>query len=251
MIMPVARGCLYDGIVVHRRLMPVQHSFRYRVFSMLLDIDQLEAIDEGLNLFSIERFNLFSFMNKDHGRRDGSALRPWIESQLNDRGLARPHKILVHCFPRLLGYVFNPLSVYYCYDDQDQCFAVVYEVKNTFGDQHCYVAKIDNPDIFQHGSDKTFFVSPFIDISGHYRFGGHQPGVRYHLKITKYDKLGRELEASQTGSRATLSDGALIKRFFTYPLMTFKVIAGIHVEALRLWLKGAPRFTHPGSSSVA
>ncbi|MEM8842803.1 MAG: DUF1365 family protein, partial [Pseudomonadota bacterium] len=121
--------CLYQGAVMHMRLTPFRHQFRYRVFSLLLDIDRLEETTAPLRLLSLDRFNLMAFHRRDHGPRDGSALRPWVEGQLSRHGRPKPARIWLLSFPRILGYVFNPLSVYYCEDDQGRLQSVIYEVK--------------------------------------------------------------------------------------------------------------------------
>ena len=156
------RSCLYRGVVMHHRRRPVDHRFAYRVFSLYLDLDELPLLGEHLRLLSVERPNLLSFHNRDHGARDGSPLRPWVAAQLAGAGirLARP-RIMLLCFPRLLGYVFNPLSVYFCHEDE-RLAAIVYEVKNTFGGQHAYVVPVrpEVPGPVAHEVQKAFYVSP-------------------------------------------------------------------------------------------
>ncbi len=235
-------GALYCGRVMHHRLRPYRRRFTYSVFSMLLDVDRLEALGRRLRLFSHNRFNLFSFHDRDHGPRDGGALRPWLDDVLDRAGLAEAgHRVLLLCYPRLLGYVFNPLSVYYCHDAEGRLRAMVYEVKNTFGDQHCYVlpAEVDARGQVRHGCAKAMFVSPFIGMEAHYRFSVRPPGRELALVINESVPEGPQLVASFTGRRRPLGDAGLIRAFLRYPLMTVKVIAGIHWEALVIWLRGA------------
>ena len=135
---------LYVGEVMHRRSRPKAYEFVYRVFNIVVDIDKLRDDALGRRLFSYNRFNLFSFYDRDHGARDGSTLRPWVEKHLADAGLshAAAH-IRLLCMPRVLGYVFDPISIYYCSDPEGNLAAVLYEVKNTFGDQHGYLFPVE------------------------------------------------------------------------------------------------------------
>ena len=233
---PGPEGCLYKGHVMHMRLKPFGHKFRYRVFCLLLDIDRLEETCAGMRLLALDRWGLLSFKRKDHGPRDGSDLRPWVEAQLADQGLPKPARIRLLSFPRILGYVFNPLSVYYCEDQDGRRQSVIYEVKNTFGDQHPYVldARADQDGATRHGHKKGFFVSPFIGQDETYRFTIRQPGDRLALKIRQ-----ETLIATWSGQRRPLTDGQLLRLWAMHPLMTIKVMAAIHWQALKLWMKGA------------
>nr|WP_274380584.1 DUF1365 family protein [Oleomonas cavernae] len=165
-------AALYLGRVFHGRWRPVRHAFRYRVFSLLLDLDSLGETARRSRLFSWNRFNVLSFHDRDHGPRDGAPLRPWVEAQLLAAGLGGlaggPIDIL--CFPRLWGFVFDPLTVYYCFASDGRLGAIVYEVKNTFGGQHAYamaVADRNEATIRQHAA-KGFYVSPFIAMAADY-----------------------------------------------------------------------------------
>ncbi|MEM9060177.1 MAG: DUF1365 domain-containing protein [Pseudomonadota bacterium] len=233
--------CLYQGHVMHMRLTPFVHKFRYRVFSLLLDIDRIEETLGRLRLLSLDRLGLMSFHRRDHGYRDGSDLRPWVEAELAAEGIEPPSRIWLLSFPRLLGYAFNPLAIYFCEDAGGRISAIVYQVKNTFGDQHAYVlqAEADADGAFRHEHDKGFFVSPFIEMDQTYRFQLRRPDERLSVQIRQHDANGPYLVATQNGDRRTLSDPVLLKLWLTHPLMTFKVIAAIHWQALKLWLKGA------------
>ncbi len=254
--MSALRSCLYRGRIMHHRRLPFAHRFVYRVFSLYLDLDELDLIGRRLRLLAIERPGLLSFRARDHGPRDGSPLRPWVLARLAEQGIepARP-RILLLCFPRILGYVFNPLSIYFCHDD-DRLVAVIYEVKNTFGEQTCYVlpaeprtaADRDLP--LAQGCAKGFYVSPFIGMRAWYAFRFKQPGERLAFAIRETVPEGLLLVASHTGERRPLDDRNLLACLLANPLMTFKVILGIHWEAARLWLKGAryfPRGVEPES----
>ncbi len=243
------QSALYHGLVRHVRHRPMRHRFTYKVFSCLFDLDDLQALDQGLTLFSYNRFGLFSFHDRDHGRRDGSALRPFVEQLMARAGVTGPlGSIRVLCFPRILGFVFNPLSVYFVADANGKLCGIIYEVKNTHGDQHCYVHPVSpdaNKPMF-HSRAKDFFVSPFIDMTATYKFRVTEPGDNLSVLIRELDDTGADLlTATLVGTRAPLTDRALIGAFFRYPLMTVKVVVAIHYEAVRLWLKGAKLRPHP------
>ncbi len=227
---------LYHCRVFHARYRPFRHAFTYRVWSLLLNIDRLHDLPAPL---THNRAGLLSFQDRDHGRRDGSPLRPWVEGQLAERGVhLEGGPILLFCFPRVLGYGFNPLSIFYGFGPDGALRGVVYEVKNTFGDQHCYV--IPTPDgLLDHAHTKEFHVSPFFDIEGGYRFRLSLPGDSIGIDIHYGDDQGELLVATQTGERRPLTTGSLWAAIARHPLVTLKVIAGIHWEAWKLWRKGA------------
>jgi len=239
------RSRIYEGTVMHQRLRPVRHRFRYRVFSLLLDLDELPDIARTSWLLRIERLGILSFRAGDHGRRDGSPLKPWALGELAAAGIDGVVRIELLCFPRMWGFVFNPLSVYFAYDADDRMIAVLYEVKNTFGGQHAYALEV-SPDAggpdgrIHHAAEKNFYVSPFIDMEAAYHFSLQRPDETLELVIRETDAQGLFFVASQSGKRCLLTDRALAACLFRNIAMTFKVIGGIHVEALRLWLKGAP-----------
>jgi DUF1365 family protein len=249
-------SCLYRGEVMHRRLRPFDHRFVYRVSSLLVDLDALPALDRRLRLFSHNRFNLFALHDRDHGPRDGTALRPWVEQHLRAQGIALAGgRIFLHCFPRLLGYVFDPISIYWCYGADGALRAVLCEVKNTFGEQCSYVLPAppgrDPRAPLRASCDKAMYVSPFIAMAARYRFRLDDPEARLELVIAESDRDGELLVASHTGERGRLSDRALLGAFLAFPLLTAKVIAAIHWQALRLWLKGARLEPRPASEKPA
>jgi DUF1365 family protein len=237
---------------MHMRLQPFAHQFRYRVVSALLDIDRLEEADAGLRWFSVDRFNLVAFHRRDHGPRDGSALRPWVEAQLATAGRPAPARVLLLSIPRLLGYAFNPLSVFWCYDADGRLDSVIYEVKNTFGDQYPYVlaADADADGAVRHDQPKEFFVSPFIGMDQIYSFTLRPPGEKLAIRIKQADARGDYLIATQSGHAVPMTDASLARLMLRMPLTTFKVIAAIHWQALRLWLKGARFLGYPGEGRV-
>ena len=155
---------IYNGTVIHKRFKPKAHFFKYSVFSLLIDLSELDQLDKNIKFFSFNKFNLISFFEKDHGDRDGSSLVDWVKKNLNQNNInSKNVKIKLLCYPRILGYVFNPLSVFFIYDSSEKLISILYEVKNTFGEQHTYIFKVDdNFNLFQHNCTKKFHVSPFI-----------------------------------------------------------------------------------------
>jgi len=234
-------SCIYKGFVTHRRFTPLKHFFSYKTFSILFDLDELEEIDNKIIFFSLNAFNLFSFYNKDHGERDGSNLKKWVKNNFKKYNLSlNISKIKLLCFPRVFGYVFNPLSVFYCYEGEN-LKAILYEVKNTFNEQHTYIFLIDdNSKIISQNCNKKFYVSPFIEMETFYNFRLSKPDENIKILIKQTNILQEKvLVACQFGKKQALSTKELLINFFTHPLMTFKIITAIHFEALRLWKKGA------------
>jgi DUF1365 family protein len=228
---------------MHRRARPY-HRLRYRVFSLFVDLDELPALARRLAWFSHNRFNLVSLHDRDHGRCDGSAPRAWVDAALAAHGLPTGGRIALLCFPRLFGYVFNPLSVFFCYAPSGGLRAILYEVRNTFGDKHGYLIEVpagagDDDATIRQACAKAFHVSPFLPVAGEYQFSLKPPGARLALQI-RYLLDGTEaLLATHRARRVALSDAALLGVVIRHPLMTVKVIAAIHWEALFLWLKRA------------
>ncbi len=242
---------LYMSNVMHRRHDKHAMRFEYRIFRMLLDIERLEESASGTRLFSIDRWNLFSFRRRDHGPRDGSALRPWADRLLQAHQIdTGGGKILLLAMPRLFGYAFNPLSIWYCLDTADRLRAVICEVRNTFGDYHTYVLHGRDPEAgyLEENKPKAFHVSPFMEISGEYRFRINRPGEDYLLHIDYVDDAQRLLTAVEQGKRKKFSDRGLLGILAVMPLVTFKVMVAIHWQAVKLWLRGAKIYPHPARS---
>jgi DUF1365 family protein len=252
----VTDSCLYAGTVMHRRLKPRAHKLRYRVFWTLLDLDELPAIDKELRLFSLERFNLFGFYTADHGDGSKTPLRVQAEKHLAEAGVdLEGGAIKLLCMPRILGFVFNPISVYYCYHRDGALRSIIYEVHNTFGQRHSYLIPVEGPsgEALEQHCLKAFYVSPFMDMNISYTFRIQKPAGRVALAIQGADKEGPVIVASLAGSRKPLNDSALLSAFFIYPLLTLTVVAGIHWEALKLWIKGMrlrPRPPAPGAITI-
>ena len=235
---PSAPASLYFGNVMHARLKPVRHRFAYRVFCLLIDIDRVAEAGRLSRWFSTRHFNLLSFRPSDHG--DGLPLRQHVETLLAPSGLAFD-RILLMCYPRVLGFVFNPISVYFCYSD-GLISALIYEVRNTFGQKHSYVAPIREGESSAAGVSqerrKMLYVSPFMDMDLRYLFRLQPPAEKLALRILECDGDGPMLAATFSGKRRSITDQSVLAAFFGLPLLTFKVVGGIHWEALKLWLKG-------------
>tara|TARA_B100000965_G_scaffold344870_1_gene315357 strand:- start:214 stop:990 length:777 start_codon:yes stop_codon:yes gene_type:complete len=236
----INNSCIYNGQVVHKRFKPKEHYFKYNVFSFLIDLDELSIIEKEIKFFSYNKFNLISFYDRDHGNRDGSSLISWVKKNINQINIdSNQIKIKLLCYPRILGYVFNPLSIFFVYDKNLSLVAILYEVKNTFGEQHTYVFKISSKkQNIQNYCEKKFYVSPFMDLSSKYQFKILNPENKLSIIINQSDKNGKLLYASQDGIRSELSSKNLILSYLKHPLMTFKIILAIHFEAFRLWSKG-------------
>ncbi len=230
---------IYNGTVIHKRFKPKVHFFKYKVFSILVDLFELDSLGKKINFFSYNRFNLISFFDKDHGDRDGSSLIEWVKKNLKDKKINTTDiKIRLLCYPRILGYVFNPLSIFFVYDKSDNLISVLYEVKNTFGEQHTYIFKVQNNNLLQHNCSKKFHVSPFIEMECNYFFRTLKPAEKISVVIDQYQMDEKILYASQDGERVDFTSSELIKSYLKHPLMTFKIISAIHFEAFKLWAKG-------------
>ena len=250
----VAQGvsALYTGHVMHQRLRPLRHRLRYRVFSLLVDLDELPALHARLRWLSVDRFNLFSIHVRDHGAGDAAGPRAHVEQQLREAGLPVGGPIRLLAMPRILGYAFNPLSVYFCHapdaEGRGALQAILYEVNNTFGQRHSYLIPVEpsaagaatgsDDACIEQRCDKDFHVSPFLGLNMHYRFRVRPPAHTLRVGIQACDAQGPMLVASLDAQRRPLSDAALLRAFVGHPLLTLKVVGAIHWQALKLWLKG-------------
>lgn len=248
------RSCIYRGTVVHRRLRPKLHRLRYDVFTLLLDLDELPELDRTHGLIAYNRRGAISFHDADHGPATGQNLRPWVEARLAEAGIAfdaGPIRLL--CYPRIFGYVFNPLSAYFCHRRDGSLAAILYEVCNTFRERHTYiipVAKIGRSLVRQR-CRKALYVSPFIDMEADYHFRILPPAETVSIVIREEDADGLLLAAAFMGTRRALTRPALLRCVLRFPLLCAKVVAGIHWEALKMWLKGFPVFAHvPAAAPV-
>lgn len=242
-----ADALLFRGEVMHHRFRPARNRFTYPVYFVRLRVPEIDAAGERQRL---DRLGLMTFRRADHGPRDGSPLLPWIREALDAAGLdGVDGEIWLQAFPRVLGYVFNPVSFWLCHDREGRLRAVLAEVSNTFGDHHNYlVARDDGRPIVAGdvvGARKVFHVSPFCTVAGSYRFQFDVGIKSTRIRIDYDDGDGKLLLTSIAGRGEPLTGGALSRCFFAYPWMTLGVIARIHWQALKLWWKGVPFHSRP------
>jgi DUF1365 family protein len=234
-------SALYVGRVMHQRLRPRRHKFDYRGFWFVFDLDEIDALARTSKLFSHNRFNIFSFHDRDYGDRSGAPPRAYVERQMTQAGMAPDGgAIRLLTLPRMLGFVFNPLSVYFIHHPDGGLRAILWEVSNTFGERHSYlipVADSEAPAIRQSCA-KRLHVSPFLDMDMTYRFRVIPPAERMTVTITGSDVDGAMIVAAMSGARKPFGDRELFRAFASVPFMTLKVMLAIHWEALRIWLKG-------------
>jgi hypothetical protein len=231
-------AALYHGTVWHQRFRPVAHRLRYRICWLLLDVD---AMPPGLRLLSRNRFNLAGFYDRDHLDGTGAPLRPQIEAAMAAAGLAPDGgPIEVLCMPRVLGHAFNPISVFFCRRRDGALAALLYEVHNTFGERHSYLIPVDDPGArtVRQSCDKAFYVSPFMDMDMRYAFRVVPPGESAAVVVEGSDAAGPLISASFAGRRRPLTDTALLGMVLRHGMLSVKVLAAIHWEAARLWVKG-------------
>jgi DUF1365 family protein len=246
-------SALYRGEVTHRRLRPREHRLRYRVFWLLLDLAELDDIASRMRLLSRNRFNLLSFHDQDHGDGSGRPLRDQVMALLRREGLDMDGgAVRLLTMPRVLGYVFNPISLYYCHGADGRLAAVIYEVTSTFGGRHAYVLPVVDGDagkgVIRQAARKALHVSPFMGMDMRYVFRGHAPAEWMDLTIDGSDSEGVLIVAAMRGRRHPLTDGAIFRAAVSIPFLTLKVMAVIHWEALKLWLKGARLHSAPNKS---
>jgi uncharacterized protein len=248
-------GRIYTGTVIHHRLRPTPHKLQYQVFSLLLDLDQIEAACATSRLFSHNRFNLFAHYDRDHGSGTGEPLsayarRLWADAEIDTRDC----RVLLLAYPRCLGATFNPLSVYYCVGPDGVLRGLIYEVNNTFGARRSYVIAAglaQNAGVYAQTCAKELFVSPFAPVEGHYGFRVTIPADELLLGVQYYDTAGAVLRTHFRATAAPLNDDTLRGLLRRYSVLMLKVVGGIHWEALKLWLKGVPLVHKPASARYA
>lgn len=251
------KSAMYTGKIFHKRFRPAEHVLSYRVFSLLVNLDEIDSLQARLWCFSRNRWNLFSFYDKDFGESASETLHNYVCRKLREAGIDRtPASILLSCYPRMCGYTFNPLSLFYCLDENGDAIAVLHEVHNTFGERHTYTLPVidgeKSPDSWiRQSTDKALFVSPFAHMNMLYKFKLNVPAKRQILEIQVHDEQGHLLTASYAAKRQALTATSLLKAFFALPLLGLKVIVGIHWEALRLWLKKVPWYSHQPKDSIS
>ncbi len=246
-------AAFYIGKVLHARLRPVQHRFVYRLFMLLIDLDRTEAAGRLSRFLSIGRFNLFGFHEGDHLPIDGSrsSLAGRARELFAREGVdVAECRLLLLCLPRVLGYAFNPISVFYAITGDGSLAGTIYEVRNTFGGRHAYVAAaLEKATPRHHEMPKQFHVSPFLPMNLTYRFSVAPPAETLRFRILESDANGPLLSAGFSGRYLELGNFTALRVFFSLPLTTLKVILGIHYEALRLYMKGLRVYPHPVRSA--
>ncbi|NMG38644.1 DUF1365 family protein [Chelativorans sp. ZYF759] len=247
---PGAAVALYPGEVMHARMKPFSHRFTYKVFSLLIDLDRLEEAGRASPLFRVNRAGLLSFHEADHAEIEGEGLRAMADRLLAKSGLAEPAaRILLLAYPRMLGYVFNPISVFFAYGRDGGLLAVIYRVRNTFGERHSYVAKVEEGELSEAGlrqqRTKIFHVSPFIPLGARYNFRILPPGKAVRVRIHETEAGEPLLAATFVGEEKAFTTASLLRALARTPLMTWKVVYAIHWQALKIWLKGATFHTSP------
>lgn len=253
---PAAAGTLYPGKVMHQRLKPFGHRFSYSVFSLLVDIDRLDELGAMSRLLAVNSSGILSFRERDHVEQDTETLRQFADRLLACAGLEQPAaRVVLLAYPRMLGYVFNPISTYFAYDAENTLLAIIYAVRNTFGERHSYVAPVlpdeRSPAGIRQTRTKIFHVSPFMEMGLRYHFRILPPGKTVRLRI--HETAGKEalLAATFNADAMPLTSRNLATCLLRFPFMTIKVVAGIHWEALKLWLKGARFHTSPAPPATA
>jgi DUF1365 family protein len=250
------KSAIYPGTVFHQRFRPRAHRLRYRIFQCLFDLDEIDALAGGLRLFSRNRFNLFSFHDRDFGDRSGAPLRPQIEALMQQAGREPDGgAIRLLTMPRMLGHVFNPISVWFCHRRDGTLSTIVYEVTNTFKERHSYVIPVaaGATGTIRQYCDKCFYVSPFMDLDMRYDFAVDAPGDHTKVVVSGGDHHGPLIVAAFSGTREDMTDRNLLRAFLQHPLLSIKVVAGIHIEALWLFLKrvGIRRHVATGGDGVS
>ena len=234
------RSCLYECTVMHRRILPKNHEFSYRIFLFLLDLDELAEIENKIPVFSSDRPNIYSLRSEDYFQFRSGSIRENLLTFLASEGFDKePATIRLLTLPRLLGYTFNPISIFFCYDESGLPLTSVVQVGNTFGELKPYVVPLEGGR-FHVRVPKNFYVSPFSDLDLEFDFRFDFPGDRLRVLIDDYSGDDKTLVSALSGTRRELTLGSLLFLTLKYPLVTLKIITLIHWEAFRLWLKGIP-----------
>jgi DUF1365 family protein len=250
-----AAATLYAGRIAHIRHTPFRHRFDYRMYMMAVDLDRIDEVAENSKVFSHNKFGLMSLADKDHGFRDGRSLRAYAQAALDGQGHgAYAAKIIFVTMPRLLGYAFNPISFYFCYDAAGELGAVLHQVKNTFGDQVGYLMPVTGPGVIRQSAPKKMHVSPFFDMQGGYRFALTPPDEKLTVSIQYVERTKKRMTATMVLEARPFTDASVLRLLAQMPLAPMKVMMAIHWQALKLFLRGA-KFNkspaHPHASIVA
>lgn len=238
---------LYQCLVMHNRIAPKKHRFNYRIFMFWLDLDELDAVAKKSFLFGRNAFSIFNFRDTDHFKytahdeRNKLQVKDKLELYLRENGIEKPFKVYLLTHVRMFGYVFNPVSFYFCYDEQGDCNYVVTEISNTFGEMKFFLIREKAGGKFEQTETKFFYVSPFTDMDTDFEFRYQVPGEKLNIAINVNDRGGNKFFISTlTGRKKPLNDKRLLAYIFRFPFVTLKVIGGIHWEAFRLWMKKLP-----------
>jgi len=254
--MPFSTSKIFAGTVWHKRLLPKEHAFRYPIFYLFLDLDCFDH-KKGLPwCLSLDRLNIFSVFQKDYGEQKTRGLQTGLKARLKKlMPDIAPAKIMMLTMPRVFGYSFNPLTVYYCYNKSGGLVALLYEVHNTFGERHTYAFKVDEltgASVPKHSSEKCFHVSPFFKVTGKYHFTTSVSRERLKLAIDYCENDEAKQFSALLKCRAyPLNSRSLLQLLIKIPFVTLKTIVAIHFEAFRIWSKGISVFTKPEPPSEA
>ncbi|MCZ4273505.1 DUF1365 domain-containing protein [Maritalea porphyrae] len=245
-------NAIYKGTVTHKRLRPIKHGLSYGVFNLLVDCDEIEQLAKKLKFFSHNKPNIVSLYDKDFG--DSKNIKAYLQTlaqkAVPDLSITK-FKMLT--YPRIFGYAFNPITVYFGLDEAGKTRLMIYEVNNTFGQRHTYVIPAEQREdgMIWQNCDKQFYVSPFNDVSGNYTFHVTPISEKLTVGVALRDDEGPLLNAFFAGQRQELTDSQLIKAIVGTGWMTAKVMLGIHLEALKLWVKGVKLKPRPDAPNSA
>ncbi len=245
-----SKSCIYEGRVFHSRKSPKNHNFKYHVFYLHINLNDINKKSQS-KLLSFNKFNIFSFYDKDHGPSDCKNINKWVKNLLKKNDIKYNIKsIYLLTYPRILGYVFNPLSVFTCLDNKGKVVVQIYEVHNTFKQRYFYIVensfnKLNHENVYK----KEFHVSPFMSMAGNYKFKSYMKNNNINIFI-KYSSKKESFIASFTGKEKELCNVNLLYYFLKIPFMTLKIIVGIHYEAIILYLKGVKYFKCPKPKST-
>lgn len=236
---------LVHGQVMHARVRPVPHRFVYPVFYVRLNLARLEACNS--RWFGVDRWRPLSIRSRDYGPRDGSSLELWMRALLREHDICADGEIWLQTFPRVAAYAFNPINFWHCHDADGTLRAVLAEVNNTFGETHRYLLRIaaaDGPRGTASAA-KQMHVSPFCQVQGHYRFRFRLGGATHCTSIDYHDAEGLLLRTALSGQPVPMTGRSVLGALLRYPLLGVGIVARIHWQALRLWLKRVPFFSKP------